>query len=219
LTRVSSGYCRTRPANGPPGNGPPGNGPPVNLQPGQSASLDFNANTALTQFGQRIAQRPVVTLTQDVGPNACHATAEVFDNFTGFSLLALTPMPLPDLTLFPQPVPDFGMAGIALGQVLRLNVVAYPPNPCSAQLSFVNASGNPVPIGDKIVNLSPGQAAFLDVSAASLGVGFGHRVELRPVVSMMPGPNAAPSVCLANAEVFDSFSGRTSAWLPGTLAQ
>jgi hypothetical protein len=160
-----------------------GNGVPVNLQPGQSAFLDFIANTALTQLGQRIALRPAVTLTQDVGPNACHSTAEVFDNFTGFSLLALVPQPDPGLTLQPQPDPGFGMAGIALGQVLRLNVVAFPPVPCFAQLSFVNASGVPQP--------HP--------------IGFGHRAELSPVVSVMVGPNAAPSVRVANAEVFDSF--------------
>jgi hypothetical protein len=207
-----------QPANGLPGNGQPGNGVPVNLQPGQSAFLDFNANTALTQFGQRIALRPAVTLTQDVGPNACHATAEVFDNFTGFSLLALQPQPDPGLTLQPQPNPGLGMVGIALGQVLRLNVVAFPPVPCFAQLGFVNNSGTP-PFPSKTVTLQPGQADFLDVSAASLGIGFGHRAELSPVASVMPGPNAAPSVCLANAEVFDSFSGRTTAWLPGTPAQ
>ena len=114
----------------------------------------------------------------------------------------------------------FGMVGVALQETLRLNVVAaYPPTPCIAQLGFRDANGQPQPNPDKTVNLQPGQAAFLDVSAASLGITFGHRVELRPIVSVMLGPNAAPSVCQANAEVFDSFSGRTSAWLPGSPAQ
>jgi hypothetical protein len=49
------------------------------------------------------------------------------------------------------------------------------------------------------------------VSAAALRVGFSQSVELRPVVMVISNPNAAPSVCLANAEVSDSFSGRTSA--------
>jgi hypothetical protein len=35
---------------------------------------------------------------------------------------------------------------------------------------------------------------------------------LRPVVAILPGA-AAPSVCVATAEVYDQFSGRTWAWL------
>ncbi len=39
--------------------------------------------------------------------------------------------------------PSFGMIGIASNQTLRLNLIAYPADPCTAQLSFVNAAGAP----------------------------------------------------------------------------
>jgi len=74
-----------------------------------------------------------------------------------------------------------------------------------------NAAG-PAP---KTVNLSTGQADFLDVAGASLVGRFGQRAELRPVVTMVPGA-AAPSSCAATAEVYDQFSGRTWAWGGGT---
>jgi len=183
----------------------------VTLQVGQSAFLDINANSLVNRLGQRMELRPVVTLTQDVGPNACGATVEVLDNLTGFSTLAVTPQPEPE---YPQPTPDFGMAGIALGQTLRLNVVAFPPNPCSATLGFRDRNGQPMPLPDKTVTLNPGEADFLDIGAASLGVQFGHRMELRPVVMVMPSVNDVPSACAANVEVYDSLTGRTSEGFP-----
>jgi hypothetical protein len=88
------------------------NGVPLNLN-GQTALLDFNANTALKQFGQSVELRPVMTLAQDVGPSA--------------------------------PLRGFGMVGVPPGRVLRLNVVAYPPTPCNAQLGFDYASSVPQP--------------------------------------------------------------------------
>lgn len=169
---------------------------PVNLNPGQADSLDLNANTLVSRFGERVEVRPVVTLGSS---SACQATAELFDNASGFSLLALQPASQPLSN------PFFGLAGIAFGQVLRINVLAFPTGPCRAQLSFVDRNGfqfpnNPI----KSVNLNPGQADSLDISAASLGVQLGHRVELRPVVTI-----AQSSACAANAEVFDMFTGRT----------
>ena len=44
--------------------------------------------------------------------------------------------------------PQFGMIGLAAGETLRLNVVAYPPNPCVAQIGFRDANGalpQPIP--------------------------------------------------------------------------
>jgi hypothetical protein len=181
----------------------------VSLSPGQADFLDFNASTVLTQFGQRMEVRPVITLLPGPVASVCQTTAEVFDNFTGFTLLALQPQPPP---VVPQIPPNFGLAGIAPGQTLRLNVVAFPNGPCKAQLSFVDRNGAPQPPPNKIVNLNLGQADFLDVSAASLGLPFGQRVELRPVVTLTSDPNA--SACLANAEAYDPLSGRTWALQP-----
>jgi hypothetical protein len=158
--------------------------------------------------------RPVVTIASPLagGPWACLANAEIVDSFSGFSLGLI-----PGVTAYP-PDPVFGLQGVAWGQVLRLNLVAWPPSPiapgpCLAQLSFVDQSGNPAGPAPKAVNLSSGHADFLAVAGASLVRQFGQRAELRPVVAILPGA-AAPSVCAATAEVYDQFSGRTWAWWP-----
>jgi hypothetical protein len=92
--------------------------------------------------------------------------------------------------------PTFTMTGVALGQALRLNVQAPASSYCNAQLSFVDRNGTPVPNPYKTkdrppvpnpfktVNLNPEQSDSLDISAVSLGVQFGHRAELRPVVTI-----------------------------------
>jgi hypothetical protein len=181
------------------------------LNPGQADFIDLPASALGIQFGGRREFQPVVTLSPqpepdaNAAPNACAASVEVFDAFTGFSLVA-DPIPLPDL---PNVAPQFGMAGIALGQVLRLNVVAYPPVPCSATIGFLNSNGQaPQPNPDKTVYLNPGEAGFIDLPAGALGLQFGQRAEMQPVVTLQPAPNGSSS-CRATAEVYDRFSGRT----------
>jgi len=105
------------------------------------------------------------------------------------------------------------MVGIGLGQVLRLNVVAFPPTPCFGTIGFLNGNGVAPPnSASKNVSLNPGQADFVDLTAASLGIQFGQRMELQPVVMVTAAPNGA-SACQASAEVFDVFTLRTSAVL------
>ncbi len=182
----------------------------VSLNPGESAFVDLPAAALGIQLGARREFQPVVTLypqpTPDTSaaPNACAASVEVFDSFTGLSLVAY-PQPEPDL---PNVAPQFGMAGIALGQVLRLNVVAFPPDPCSATIGFLDSNGVPMPEPDKSVYLNPGEAAFIDLPAGALGIQFGQRAELQPVVTLQPAPNGS-SACQATVEVYDRFSGRT----------
>jgi hypothetical protein len=175
----------------------------VDPNPGYANFLDFNGDTVLGRFGQRVEVRPVMTLLPSPVVPACRATAEVFHNLTGFSLLVV-PQPPPDT---PQPSPRFGMAGSHWAQVLRLNVVAFPTGPWKAQLRFVDRDGLPQGPPDKTVTMNPEPADFLDVNAASLGLQFGQRVELRPVVGLTSDPNS--SACAANAEAFDPFTGRT----------
>ena len=104
---------------------------------------------------------------------------------------------------------QFGMVGIALGQVLRLNVVAFPPNPCSATIGFLNHNGQvPQPQPGKTVFLNPGEAAFVDLSAAALGIPAVQRREFQPVVTLESAPNGF-SACQATAEVYDKASGMT----------
>jgi len=185
-------------------------GKTVSLAPGESAFVDLPASALGIRFGGRREFQPVATLQpqpEPGAPNACGASVEVFDALTGLSLMA---QPQPEPTL-PNVAPQFGMAGIALGQVLRLNVVAFPPNPCSAAIGFLGANGQvPQPDPGKTVYLNPGEAAFVDLPAGTLGLPFGQRAELQPVVTLIPQPEpSAASECAATAEVYDRLSGRT----------
>jgi hypothetical protein len=109
--------------------------------------------------------------------------------------------------------PQFGMVGLASGETLRLNVVAYPPNPCVATIGFLNSNGVvPQPEPWKTVSLNPNEADFVDLHAAALGLTAGERAELQPVVMLLPGPTSV-STCQANAEVFSTSTGRTRVYL------
>jgi hypothetical protein len=180
----------------------------VSLAPGQSAFLDLPASALGIAFGARREFQPVVTLQpqpQPDAPNACGASVEVFDATTGLSLVAI-PEPEPSL---PNVAPEFDMVGIALGQAVRLNVVAYPPNPCSAAIGFRDANGQaPQPNPSKTVYLNPGEAAFVDLPAGALGLSLGQRAELQPIVTLLPGANGF-SACRATAEVYERVNGRT----------
>jgi len=187
----------------------------VDLGVGQGDFLDLNGSALMANPTPifppepvRVEVRPVVTMLPSSGGGtpACIANAEILDTLSGFTLVLA-----PGTTTWP-PDPIFGLEAVAWGQVLRLNVVVYPPDPiCMARLSFVDKSGNPAGPAPKTVNLSSGHADFLDVAGAQLVSQFGQRAELRPVVTILPGA-AAPSACVATAEVYDQFSGRTWAW-------
>ena len=198
--------------------GPVGTTKTVNLAPGKGDWLDLHGSTLALPFNGRAEVRPVVTLYPPNplvgGASACLANAEILDSFSGFSLVLA-----PGAKVTVNPAPIFPLQGVAWGQVLRLNLVAVNPIPitpsvsCSAQLSFVDKLGNPAGPAPKVVNLSLGQADFLDVAGARLVTQFGQRAELRPVVTILTTGAAAPAVCAATAEVYDQFSGRTWAWV------
>jgi hypothetical protein len=175
----------------------------VQLQPGQADFVDLPFLELRLPAGQRGEVQPVVAV--DTG-SACRASVEIFITKNGSTRVA-APHPEPGATA------TFGMVGIALGDVLRLNVVAYPPNPCVAQIGFLNANGTPEPEPVKIVNLLPGQSAFVDLPAGRLGLLTGQRAELQPVVTLMPGPGDAVSACGATAEVYTRATGGTQAIL------
>src|ERR1019366_2847628 len=186
----------------------------VNLGPGQGDWLGPEGSPLGLPCAGRAGVRPVVTLNPLVGgASACLANAEILDSFSGFSLVLA---PGATVTVVPEPI--FPLQGVAWGQVLRLNLVAVNPGPCIAHLSFVDKFGIPAGPAPKLVNLSLGQADFLDVAGARLGAQFGQRAELRPVVTIVTPGAAAPAVCAATAEVYDPFSGRTWAWCnPGPI--
>lgn len=177
----------------------------VSLQAGQSASLTLNGNSLTNAIGQRVEVQPVVTPTVIVSSsvivNQCNASAEIYDNVLGVSSVAV-----PGAASF-APVPQFSMIGVTVLQTVRLNVVAYPPDPCIGQLSFVNAQGEQV--GNTLnVQLAPGEAASLDLPGSTLVTKLGQRAEVQPVVTAPSGG------CIASAEVWVNLLGATSVYIP-----
>jgi len=177
----------------------------VSLQAGQSASLTLNGNSLTTVAGQRVEVQPVVTPTVILGAvavvNQCNASAEVYDN-----LLEISSVAVPGTANF-LPSPVFGMIGVTVLQTMRLNVVAYPPDPCVGELSFVNAQG--VQVGNTLnMQLAPGQAASLDLPGSTLVTKLGQRAEVQPVVT---APNGG---CIASTEVWVNALGTTSVYYP-----
>ena len=109
----------------------------------------------------------------------------------------------------------FPMVGIVRGQTLLLNLVAYPPTPCSAQLGVQDSNGTVVGQSQNL-QLLPGQSAVLAVNGNSLTTAFGQRVELLPTVAGPDGTTPA-AACVATAEVIDNFLGVTTVLAPGSV--
>lgn len=109
---------------------------------------------------------------------------------------------------------NFTMIGITKGQTLQLNLVAYPPQPCIAQLGFQDSNGNVVGPTSS-VSLNPGQSASVSVNGNALVKGAGQRAEVLPVVT---SESTYPSTgCIASAEVIDNLLGITSVGIPGSV--
>lgn len=107
---------------------------------------------------------------------------------------------------------EFGMVGIARGQVLRLNVVSIDnpdlkPAPVRLELMFLDSEGHPflnpdgTPVRKRVV-LAPGQADFLDISFPPFL--DGGRVQIRAVVRSIDNPDF-----ITTLEGFDTETGRT----------
>jgi hypothetical protein len=102
------------------------------------------------------------------------------------------------------PDPEFAPLGGSYGQTVRILVSALPPDPCSVAVGFRTGETTP-PDPDRTFNLAPGQTAVHELSLNRLAGRFGVRVEVRPRVVILSGR------CSASAEVFEVFSGRTTA--------
>jgi hypothetical protein len=187
----------------------------VTLNPGQTQSLEWDP--PVHQLGQRVEERPVVTQTSaNPASPLLEASVEVFDVLTGFGTV-LAPAPAVQSV---SGVPGFFPQGLAGGQTMRLNVVAYPPDPCIGQLSFTDKNG--APLGTSMaVNLTPGAATSLDLNADALGLKVGQHLEVQPEVSTTPSISAGPpitSACQGSVEVFDHLTGRTWTYQSGLPA-
>jgi hypothetical protein len=110
----------------------------------------------------------------------------------------------------------FGAVGLVDGQTARLNVSmlspAPPSDPTAVEIRFLDGNGGA--IKQAIVQLAPGQTAFVDFSLADVAPGAaGGRVQIRAEVrvTVTPGPNETPSGRLISTlEVFDNATGKTS---------
>ncbi len=190
------------------------------LNPGQTAALDFNADILITEFGQRVEVRPVLTpissaagiSAADVAPEipAVQGSVEVIDNITKLGTV-LVPG---EAGFFATPL--FLPQSLTAGRTLRVTLSADPPSPCIAEVSFSDAKGNRLGFPTQ-VNLSPGQSTVVGLNADALKLKFAEKIDVQTsVVLTSPtafpgstGPQQAPA-CPASVEVFDHRTGRTS---------
>jgi hypothetical protein len=181
----------------------------VTLQPGQSASLSIRGNSLVNTLGQRVELMPQVLVNPN-SASACQATAEVFGD-----LLGATTVLAPGAQGYP-PDPIFGVLHVTAFQTVRLNIAAYPPDPCDATISFVDGNGVLVGNALKNVQLASGQATYLDLQGLTLVSGLGQRATLRPVVTANNAAAAGPpvNVCAVSAEIYDNFDGATDVYFP-----
>jgi hypothetical protein len=179
----------------------------VTLQPGESASLATNGNSLANLAGERVEVLPTVVLNPSPAPSGCQASAEVFDN-----VLGITSVLVPGAVSYPSN-PELGMLGVTVLQTVRLNVVAFPIDPCIGQISFLNSNGELVGNSLLSVNLNPGQAAFLDLPGSLLVTKLGERAEVQPVVTLN-NSSGVPNACVASAEVYYHGLGTTAVYYP-----
>ena len=136
---------------------------------------------------------------------------------TVFTTLAIIVLATANIALaqVPPGATNFPMVGITGTQTLLLNLVAFPPDPCSTvKLGFQNRNG--VAVGPtKTVSLQPGQSASLTLNGGSL-VAADQRVELLPTVTGMDG-SATGAACVASMEVINNSNGVTAVLAPGAV--
>ena len=175
------------------------------LSPGQATSLDYGTKNP-GPIGTVIL--PVMNASNPTGGSTagCLATAEVFDNFSGFSRVWKDPGPNGFGEKDPGPA-GFGMLGVGLLQTVRLNVEGISSDasvPCQAQLSFLDANGNTLSAGPS-VTLNQGQTSYFELNGNTLVSAFGQRVQVRPLITASSGDGT----CSASTEVYEQLTGRT----------
>ncbi len=182
----------------------------VTLQPGESASLTIAGNALVNTMGQRVELMPQVIQNPN-SPSVCQAMAEVFNDLLG----ATTAIAI-GAAAYPSN-PAFGVSHVTVFQTARLNIAAFPPDPCNATISFVDANGSLLSNSLKNVQLAAGQAAFLDLRGLTVVSGLGQRASVRPVVTLNsapPGAAATVNVCAVSAEIYDNLDGATDLLIP-----
>ena len=126
-----------------------------------------------------------------------------------------------------RPLVQFGLMGVARGQVARLSVTntpipGLPPGPCRVHVSFVDPSGNPLVSRDGAeasadLSVDPGFSEHLDLDAnAHLPSPDAVRLDLRPIAT--PEAGFPPGPCLPSFEVIDTRTSSTVCVNPGVAS-
>jgi hypothetical protein len=63
------------------------------------------------------------------------------------------------------------------------------------------------------VDLSPGQATFLDLPGTSVVSKLGQSAEIQPVVTLA-NVTGAPDACIASTEIYTTLLGETAVYFP-----
>lgn len=110
---------------------------------------------------------------------------------------------------------DFGMVGVTLGQVARLNVVNAVGDPalrCTVELRFYDSQGG-VLAGPDTKVLGAREAAFSDFALTSSLIRPGERVQIRATVTLRTDSRIERRECgsglVPTLEVFSSGTGQT----------
>jgi hypothetical protein len=140
-----------------------------------------------------------------------HTLTSALRVFIALAFIALTTA---NATLAQGPT-SFPMVGITGAQTLQLNLVAFPPDPCSmVTLGFQNR--NSVAVGpSQIVSLQAGQSVSIALNGSSL-VAADQRVELLPTVVGFDGAATGAS-CVASVEVINNADSVTTVLAPGAI--
>jgi len=185
----------------------------VALPPGHATFLDL-PGTVVVPSGPnagpnaRVEVRPSVVPTPAASFAGCVATVEVFNPRTGTTLIITNPAGVSFGGGGGAGKVKFGEIGFTRGQVLRLNIVAKPPNPCHATLGFADSNDSVIGPMPETVALEPGHATFLDLpGTVVVPLGPHNRVEVRPVVEIIGGE------CVTSAEVYRRTTKETQVFL------
>jgi hypothetical protein len=188
------------------------------IAPGHAAFVAINydeASASLTTSDsrQRVNVRAVVNTLAP--PCRTISSAELFNTNLGTDRAYAVPVESPSTQ--PPPDPEFGILAITPFDSLRLNVTnitgsnGVPPDPCKAQMGFVNAAGNP--IKTTAGEVDPGHTAaitinYFEAAAGSPSTFSLARLDLRPMVELPP-----PCRVAVSAELVNFFTGQTAIYV------
>jgi hypothetical protein len=198
----------------------------VEVAAGVEQHLDFSPSAAPSNtaagIGARATLVPLVTPLALAGRTtapACLYSVQLLDKATGASSFVSTPKLfheldaaglLRELEESRRPAAlEFGFVTLAQGQTARLNLVnrgglpGAPPDPCRANVAFVDLTG--VKLEETQVDVAPNQGTAFELSASRLTTAA---TAVRAVLSPLGTVAAPPDPCrVASLEVIDDATG------------